>query len=278
MTIVYGYNNQTVGNPYWAERPPRNQSRTDVAELNLYDGGHGDQAITKNPIFAGLGLTVRLALNPFAQSFKVEITDVEADVTADISAEFQRVATGQRVYELRGRAGFDALNPAARPPGDYLTTRTFRVTVTSTNVTIQSKIEYLLYIGYESDVRTCPSPRLDDLPLLQCLRENFIQIWKDKIKPLRQPGDSPNMPLYLFFDQADQLAKMVPCLCQCINWYQIVTTGMKFFVVGDGDAADAAAFPNAADCNPWDELTQIPDDGGGGLCMLPPGYQTTGCP
>ena len=48
MTLVYGYNTQTVGNPFWADRPPRNQSRTDVAELNLYDGGHGDQAITKN--------------------------------------------------------------------------------------------------------------------------------------------------------------------------------------------------------------------------------------
>ena len=277
MTIVYGYNTQTVGNPFWADRPPRNQSRTDVAELNLYDGGHGDQAITKNPIFAGLGLTLRMALNQFAQSFKVEITDVEADVTTDITSQFERIGL-TRLYELRGRAGFDALNPAARPHGDYITTRTFKVTVTTTNVTISSKIEYQMYVGYEPDVRSCAEPRLDDLPLLQCLRENFIQIWKDKIVPLRQPGDSPNEPLYVFFDQADQLAKMVPCLCACMNWFQLVTTGFKFFVVGDGAAADAAVFPNAADCNPWDEITQIPDDGAGGVCTLPPGYQTTGCP
>ena len=71
---------------------------------------------------------------------------------------------------------------------------------------------------------------------------------------------------------------MVPCMCECFNWYQVVTTAFKFFVVGDGAAADAAAFPNAAGCNPWDEITQIPDDGAGGQCTLPPGYQTTGCP
>jgi hypothetical protein len=277
LTLVYGYNTQTVGNPFWADRPPRNQSRTDVAELNLYDGGHGNQAITKNPIFAGLGLTLRMALNQFAQSFVVEITDVEADVTVDISNQFERIGT-TRVYELRGRAGFGALNPAARPPGDYTTTRTFKVVVTTTNVTISNRIEYLLYIGYEADVRSCSEPRLDDLTMLQCLRENFIHIWKDHIVPLRQPGDSPNQPLYLFFDQADQLAKMVPCMCECFNWYQVVTTAFKFFVVGDGAAADAAAFPNAAGCNPWDEITQIPDDGAGGQCTLPPGYQTTGCP
>lgn len=275
--LVHGYNNQTVGNPFWADRPPRNQSRTDIAELNLYDGGHGDQAITKNPILAGLGLTVRLALNQFTQSFSVVIEDVAAAVSADITNQFERIGT-TRVYELHGRAGFDTLNPAGRPPGDYLTTRTFKITVTTTNVTISSKIEYLMYVGYEADVRTCQEPRLDDLSMLQCLRENFIHIWKDHIVPSRQPWDSTAQHIYLFFDQADQLAKMVPCMCECFNWFQVVTTAFKFFIVGDGVAADAAQFPEEAGCNPWNELTQIPDDGFGGVCTLPPGYQTTGCP
>ena len=277
MTIVHGYNNQTVGNPYWAERPPRNQSRNDIAELNLYDGGHGDQAITKNPIFAGLGLTLRMALNEFTQSFSVVIEDIDAAISLDISNQFTQIGT-TRVYELLGRAGFGNLNPAARPPDDYLTTRTFKVTVTTTNVTISSKIEYLMYVGYEPDVRSCPEPRLDDLSMLQCLRENFLHIWKDHIVPTRQPGDSTQDKLYVFFDQADQLAKMVPCMCECFNWFAVVTTGFKFFVVGDGDAADAAVFPNQADCNPWDEIGQIPGDGAGGVCTLPVGYQSTGCP
>jgi hypothetical protein len=270
--MVFGYNNQTVAPQFWADRPPRNQSRTDIAELNLYDGGHGDQAITKNPIFAGLGLTVRLALNQFAQTFKVEILDIAADITTDITSQFERIGL-TRVYELRGRAGFGALNPAARLPGEYLLTKTFKLIVTSTNVTISSKIEYVMYVGYEPDVRSCPEPRLDDLSMLQCLRENFIQLWKDHIVPSRQPWDSSAQFLYLFFDQADQLAKMVPCMCECFNWFQLVTTGFKFFIVGDGDAADAAVFPNAAGCNPWDEITQIPDG-----CTLPPGYLLTGCP
>lgn len=277
MTLVFGYNNQTVGNPFWADRPPRNQSRTDVAELNLYDGGHGDQAITKNPIFAGLGLTLRMALNQFTQSFKVEILDVAAAVTTDITTEFERVGT-TRVYEIRGRAGFGVLNPAARPPGDYFTTRTFKLIVTTKNVTISNKIEYLMYVGYEPDVRSCAEPRLDDLSMLQCLRENFLHIWKDHIVPTRQPGDSAQTMLYLFFEQADQLAKMVPCMCQCFNWFQVVTTGFKFFVVGDGAAADAASFPDKPGCNPWDEITQIPVNESGVACTLPVGYQTTGCP
>lgn len=272
MTIVHGYNNQTVGNPYWAERPPRHSSQSNFAELNLYDGGHGDQSITKNPILAGLGLTVRMALNEFAQSFKVEITDVEADVTTNITSLWERIGTTQ-VYELRGRAGFGGLNPAGRLPGEYTITRTFKITVTTTNVTISSKIEYLMYVGYQIDVRTCPAARDDDFDILQCLRENFIQLWKDKIAPTRPP-DTPNLNLYFFFGQADLLAQMVPCMCECFNWFQTVTTAFKFFVQPDPDVP----FPNAPGCNPWDEVTQIPDDGAGGQCVLPPGYNLTGCP
>lgn len=273
---TFGYNVQSVGPQFWADRPSRNQSRTDVAELNLYDAGHGDQAITKNPILAGLGVTIRLALNQFTRNFVVQLEDVEAGLTFDISSAFERIGT-TRVYELRGRAGFGTLNPTNRPPNDYLTTRTFKLIVTTTNVTISSKVEYLMYVGYEIDVRTCPEPRTDDFTILQCLRENFIHLWKDHIVPSRQPGDTTAQHLYLMFGQADFLAQMLPCMCACFNWFQIVTTGFKFFIVGDGEAADAAEFPEQAGCNPWNEVTQIPVNESGVPCMLPVGYQTTGC-
>ncbi len=280
MTIVYGYQNQTVGNPYWAERPPRNHSRSDLAELNLYDGGHGEQAITKNPVYVGLGVTVRMPLNQFTQTFQVLIEDIDIPASQiDITAQFVQIET-TRVYELRGRAGFGPFNPGARPLADFDTTRTLKITVISTNVTISNKIEYLMHLGQEQDVRTCAEPRMDDFDLLQCLRENFIHLWADQISvpEALPPGVTQRSDLYVFFEQSDLLAQIVPCLCECVNWFALVTVGFKFFVVGDGEAADAALFPNQAGCNPWDEVTVPEIPGGGGDCVLPAGWPDSGCP
>lgn len=264
---TFGYNSGTLAAPYWAERPPRNQSRTDLPELNLFDGGHGPQTITKNPVLCGLGVTIRLALNQFAQSFRVFIQDVGVGVDIEITNQLTRVAD-QRVYELRGRAGFGVLNPGGRPPSDFETTRTLKITVVSTNVTISSKVEYLLYIGYEKDVRTCAEPRMADFPLLQCLRENFLQLWLDKIKPARQPWDTDKENLYFFFDQSDALAQLAPCICDCFNWNGVVTSGFKFYLVGEDE--------DEAGCHPWPG-PPIPD-GFGGDCILPPNWQDFGCP
>lgn len=280
MTVVHGYNIEATADAYWGERPPRNLSRSDIISINLFDAGHGDQAISKNPILYGLGATLRMALNFFVRVFTITVQDVSPGAPnpnpVDITSQFEKVF--DRMYELRGRIGFDALNPGNRLVADWADTVTLKFVLTTQAVTIVSTTEMVMYVLNEYDIRTCPDPCLDDLSMLQCLRENFIHYWRDKIDPTRQPVGYPvpTQDLYFFFAQSDMLVQIAPCICDCFNYYSLVMVGVHFFIVGDCDTAAERVYPNQAGCNPWQG--EVPSELGGVPCILPAGWELTKCP
>lgn len=277
MASAHGYNIEATADAYWGERPPRNLSRSDIISINLFDAGHGDQSIAKNPILFGLGATLRLALNFFVRIFTVTVQDVSPGAPnpnpVDITNQFEEVF--DRMYELRGRVGFGALNPGNRPPADWTPTITLKFVLTSQAVTIVSTTEMVMYVLNETDIRACADPCLDDLSMLQCLRENFIRFWRDVIDPTRTPplGPVPTNDLYFFFQQSDMLVTIAPCICDCFNYYTLVMVGVRYFIVGDCAEAAEREYPNMAGCNPWQgEVPSL-----FGPCILPVGWELTGC-
>lgn len=277
MPVVHGYNIEATADAYWGERPPRNLSRSDIISINLFDAGHGDQKITKNPILYGLGATLRMALNFFVRTFTLTVQDISPGAPnpnpVDITAEFEKVFN--RMYELRGRIGHGALNPGNRTSVDWGATVTLKFVLTTTAVTITTVSEMVMYILDGDDIRTCPDPCLDDLTMLQCLRENFLHFWRDKIDPTREPvgGPTPTNDLYFFFFQSDILMTVAPCICDCFNYYTLVMVGVHYFIVGDCEAAAEREYPNQAGCNPWQG--EVPS--AFGPCILPPGWPASTC-
>lgn len=272
-TTKYGYDRRNTADGWWGERPPRNAARSDIVELNLFDAGHGDPAISFNPILLGLGVTIRLHLNIYARTFKVFISDVEQGVEdVEITDQFEKVQ--DRVYELRGVIGAGSLNPGARGSADWSSIVNLTIRVEATNITQTSEFNAVLRIIDFVDIRTCPDPCMDDFALLQCLRQSHLHLWRDKIKPTRQPGDTPLEKLFFFFEQSDALVTVAPCICDCFNYYSLVMVGVKFFVVGSCEDAALREYPEQAGCNPWQEEVPGTEDA---PCVLPFAWELSTC-
>lgn len=272
-TTKYGYERANTSDSWWGERPPRNYARANVIELNLFDGGHGDPAITFNPILLGLGVTLRMRFNPFVRTFQV-FSKEEGGAEVDVTSLFTRVMTG--VYEVRGVTGVGNLfNPAARAPGAWAPTVTLQLRVVTTNIDKTAEYTALIRIADNADIRSCPDACDDDFGMLQPLRRNHVRLWLDANKPTRQPGDTTQAILWYFFDQAQALMDLAPEICDCFNWYTLVHVGIRFSIVGDCAASAEAVAPFLAGCNPWSETL---DDVIGTPFTLPAAWPTSGCP
>lgn len=272
-TTKYGYERSNTADSWWAERPPRNYARSNVIELNLFDGGHGDPAITFNPILLGLGVTLRMRLNPAVRTFQV-FSKEEGGAEIDVTPLFKKVATN--IYEVRGVIGDGSLfNPAGRAPGDWIPTVTLQLRVVTTNITKVAEYNALLRIADNADIRSCPDACDDDFELLQPLRRNNVRLWLDANRPTRQPGDTVETVLWYFFESAQGLIDLAPEICACFNWHTLVHVGLRFSIVGDCAASAEAQAPFLAGCNPWDETL---DAVIGTPFVLPAAWAASGCP
>lgn len=274
MTVRTPYQVNARTDPWWGERPPRGYTRQDRVDLNLFDAGHGDIAVTRNPILLGLGVTLKLRLNVFVRTWRVFVKDDLTGLDIDITSQFKRVA--DRMYELRGVAGAGAFNPAGRGGGDWGSPVELQFRVETTNVTLTSTFRATMVIQDADDIRSCPDACQVDFNLMKALHRQRVRLWRDVIEPGRQPVDTDHPHLIYLFDQAEQLKALSAELCGCFNYFSLVMIGVKFFRVGTCEESTLATAPNAADCNPWDGVT-LPQTAGQDI-ILPAAWPTSGCP
>lgn len=272
MTVRSPYQVYARTDPWWGERPPRGYTRTDRVDLNLFDAGHGNPAVTRNPILLGMGVTLKLRLNNFVRTWRVY---VESDGTeVDITDQFVQVT--DRMYELRGVAGAGAFNPAGRGPADWVDPITLNFRVETTNVTITSEFNASMVIQDSDDIRSCPDACQVDFNLMRMLHEQRVRLWRDVIDPGREPADTPHEVLIYLFDQAVYLKRLSQEICGCYNYFEEVMIGVKFFIAGTCEETTLLSAPNAADCNPWDGVT-LPQTAGEDI-ILPVTWPSSGCP
>ena len=274
MTVRTPYQVNARTDPWWGERPPRAYTRTDRVDLNLFDAGHADISVTRNPILLGLGVTLKLRLNQFVRTWKVFVKDDLTGLDIDITSQFKLVT--DHMYELRGVAGAGAFNPAGRGGGDWGSPVELQFRVETTNVTLTSKFFATMVVQDGDDIRSCPDACQLDFNLMRALHRQRVRLWRDVIEPGREPVDEPHPFLIYLFDQAEYLKNLSDDICGCYNYFELVMIGVKFFIVGDCELAPLAQAPNAADCNPWDGVT-LPQLAGQDI-ILPGGWPATGCP
>lgn len=252
MTVRSPYQVHAKTDPWWGDRPPRGYTRNDRVDLNLFDAGHGDPTYTRNPILLGMGVTLKLRLNPFVRTWKVFVTEV-GGTEVEITSQFVKVTDD--LYELRGVAGAGAFNPEVRAPSGWASPISLDFRVETRNVKLTNEFNAQMTIQDSDDIRSCPDACQLDFPLLRKLHGERVRIWRDVIDPGRTPGDEAYDFLIYLFDQAVFLKNLTQEICGCYNYHELVMIGVKFFIVGDCEVSSLATEPNLPDFNPWDEVT-----------------------
>jgi len=255
MPYRYGHPITNYGDAYWGERPPRNQSKSEVQTLNLFDAGHGDQNIVNNAILKGLGLTLVLDLNEYTRSFEVELQ--YGSTSKDITSLFKQVS--QQRYEMKAVAGAeDTLGFVGITDNDYDAGVTFKVVITVTNISRQTSSEYLVYVANEPiPVRGGATENTGDFGMFEEFQRAYFRLWRHIGSLDYDPVGSQVTTLW--FDQA-VLFKSLPTndippstLCPPYNYYTDYHSGIAFSRdVGDEITSPLFTFESwDVGFNPW---------------------------